>query len=339
LGDFVEAKKVSKERRFQLHETVGPYSKELKSHLGDEAANCVEVIADAMWSEYKDEIDFGVQLTLHKYMPVKSGLGSSAASCVATTRALSEMLLPKIAVPRTAKNNFMMRGEREVSGHFYPDNIVPSYWGGFHILDQQWQEKIQVPDFYTVVFLNGQTQEHAPEGQDAFIRDIADTGQKRNELNNFFERLLDSNPGTLSKAHKIDKLLNYLRFQSRNAARLMHSLHAKNIPLFGEIISSQEDNFLFEARDKFTHRETIWKIAQKAGACGCAISGSGPSIFAITESKQQALDIRDAVRAHSQFSRSLWLISSVNNEGSKKISSVEKFLRENSSFHNFWTDV
>lgn len=333
LGDFVEAKKVSREHRFQLHKIEGPYAAELQSHLSEDKPNCVDVIAEAMWSEFKDEVDFGVQLTLYKYMPVKSGLGSSAASCVATTRALCEILSPNISISETAKNNFMMRGEREVSGHYYPDNIVPSYWGGFHILDQQWQERVRVPEFYTVIFLNGQLQKESHNGENTFVRDIADTGQKRNELYGFFESILDSQ---LSKAHKTDRMLNYLRFQSRSAARLMHSLQAKNIALFGEIISAQQDNFLFDARDKFTHRKDIWDIAKAAGALGCAISGSGPSVFAVADNHQAALKVRDAVRAHPKFSRALWLISSINAEGSKKVTSVDQFVKENSNNHNFW---
>jgi homoserine kinase len=337
LGDFVEAKKVERSKGIVLKEIQGPYSAELKSHLDrGKAVNCVDVIAEAIWSEHKEKFDFGIELTLHKCMPVKSGLGSSAASCVAATRAILELINDKVTLTRVEKNNIMMRGEREVSGHYYPDNIVPSFWGGFHIISQDWQEAISPPDFHTVVFLNGQTSRDT-EGRDVFVRDIADTGEKRNELYKFFDSFV--NDRDIADGRKVDRFLNYLRFQSRNAARLVHALYAKDTRLVGEIISNQEDNFLFDARDRFTRRAAIWALVREAGGLGCAIAGSGPSIFVITNSSASATAIREAVTSADQFAHCFWLISRVNKTGSQIISSIEDFKAEHSANHNFWPPV
>lgn len=333
LGDFVEARKVDRSNGFVLKDIVGPYAQELRDTIQQTGnKNCVEVVAQAMWSEYNSKCNCGIELTLHKYIPLMSGLGSSAASAVATTKAILEILEIDDKEDRLKTNNFMMEGEREVSGHYYPDNIVPSYWGGFHIISQNWQENVNIPDFYTVVILNSDKSD-ITEKNLAGGRDRSDTGEKRDELLEFFKTIVN---GGVSQEQKIEKILHYMRFQARNAARLIHALHQRDVKLFGSILSETDDSFLADARDGSTNREAISAIAYDAGAFGCSISGSGPSIFMITDTEAGAQRIRDAVLADPKFSNAYWLISNVNNVGSITISSVDEYVASNSFSHNFW---
>ena len=71
----------------------------------------------------------GVEIELHKKLPLGSGLGSSAASSVASAFAINELfdrpLTPEELIP------FTMEGERVACGAAHADNVAPAMVGGF----------------------------------------------------------------------------------------------------------------------------------------------------------------------------------------------------------------
>ena len=71
----------------------------------------------------------GVSLTIHKGLPLASGIGSSGASAVAAVVAANELL------GRPASLDLLlacaMAGEQVGCGAAHPDNVAPSLYGGF----------------------------------------------------------------------------------------------------------------------------------------------------------------------------------------------------------------
>src|SRR3954463_13136553 len=76
-----------------------------------------------------DRTDIGLDIELHKKMPIGSGLGSSSASTVAGLFAIKTLLGddtdPLKILP------FAMKGEEMACGHGHADNVAPALYGGF----------------------------------------------------------------------------------------------------------------------------------------------------------------------------------------------------------------
>lgn len=90
-------------------------------------------------------LDLGVALELHKGMPAGSGLGSSAASAAAAVVAMVELL--GLDLPRAALLEACIDAEAVVSGR-HADNVAPSLFGGLVLIRRldplEWTE-IPVP--------------------------------------------------------------------------------------------------------------------------------------------------------------------------------------------------
>jgi len=74
----------------------------------------------------------GIDIELHKKMPLGSGLGSSAASAVAGVVAANELLGNPL--PTKELLPFAIAGERVASGSVHADNVAPSLLGGFILI-------------------------------------------------------------------------------------------------------------------------------------------------------------------------------------------------------------
>jgi len=73
-----------------------------------------------------------VKLTLHKNIPVSSGLGSSACSVVATLAALNEFY--QNPLNDTKLLALMGKLEAKISGSLHYDNVAPSFLGGLQLM-------------------------------------------------------------------------------------------------------------------------------------------------------------------------------------------------------------
>src|SRR6478752_4791603 len=71
----------------------------------------------------------GISLTIHKGLPLASGIGSSGASAVAAVVAVNELL--GRPAPMDMLLECAMRGEQAGCGEVHPDNVTPSLHGGF----------------------------------------------------------------------------------------------------------------------------------------------------------------------------------------------------------------
>ncbi len=231
---------------------------------------------------------FGIKMTLEKKMPLGSGLGSSAASSAAAIVAVNT-LMPK-PLAKFALLRFVAEGERKAAGSPHADNAAPSLLGGlwlirsYHPLDC-----ISIPIRNSIVWVV--VHPHL----------IVKTRAARSIL-----------PAEIP-------LRSAVR-QWGNVSGLTAGLIAGNPGLVGKCV---EDVIVEPARSRLIAGfEEVKHAAISAGAFGCSISGSGPSMFAVASSGQTAKKIGRAMA--SAFRRTAGVgsevyISKVNMDGTKVI--------------------
>src|SRR5699024_1624404 len=76
--------------------------------------------------------DIGVNIHLHKRMPIGSGLGSSAASTVAGLHAINQLM--ENPLPQKELLPFALAGEELACGQGHADNVAPALLGGFVLI-------------------------------------------------------------------------------------------------------------------------------------------------------------------------------------------------------------
>lgn len=89
------------------------------------------------------DLDFGFELSLHKGIALGSGMGGSAASCVAALVA-ANALLPQ-PLSREALYRFALDGEAVASGSRHGDNLGPMLLGGLVLATSERLLRLHVP--------------------------------------------------------------------------------------------------------------------------------------------------------------------------------------------------
>jgi homoserine kinase len=245
-GDFVVA---SRQERPGLL-----FSLDSKSHdvPGQAEQNVAAHVALLMLEELKPP--FGVRMTLHKRMPIGSGLGSSAASSVASAVGVNALLTKPLKKKDLLR--FVVEGERMASGSPHADNVAPSLLGGVCLIRSYEPLDVEsIPIRNRIVWVA--VHPHL------FVR----TEEARNVL-----------PETVS-------LKSAIR-QWGNVGGLVAGLLTGNATLVGKCV---EDVIVEPARAHLVPGfYEVKKAALDAGAFGCSLSGSGPSMFAVAPSQTQA---------------------------------------------------
>jgi len=197
----------------------------------------------------------GVELEVHKKMALGSGLGSSAASAVASVFAFNKLIgagLSKIELL-----SFALEGEKLTCGGTpHADNVSACLYGGFVI--------VRSLDPIDVVNINTPDDLHCTIVHPHIEINTADT------------RKILRKQIQLSDAVK----------QWGNVAGLVAGLTSGDYGLIGR---SLEDFIIEPIRSILIPGfDEMKKAAIDAGALGCGISGSGPSVFAFSTSKNIA---------------------------------------------------
>lgn len=213
------------------------------------------VVSPALMSmQEKLGIDNGIRITFLKKINPGSGIGSSAASSVAAVYGLNmlhgEPFTKRELIP------FALEGEKLVSGSVHADNVAPCMLGGFTIVrSYNPLDIIEIPfpaDLYCTVVHPGIT---------------VNTRDSRNVL-------LKENP------------LHDTVTQTGNAASLVAGLILGDLGLIGrslvDVIAEPRRKGLIPGYDEVRH------AALSAGSLGCNISGSGPSMFALSADREVA---------------------------------------------------
>ncbi len=280
-GDIVTAKRTLEPGLiFRLHQG----STDVPGDLNNIAAHVAQLLLNECHP------NFGAMVTLHKKMPIGSGLGSSGASCAAAAVAVNALLTRPLAKQDLLA--FAVEGERLASGSPHADNVAPSLLGGaclirdYHPLDVV---KLPITNiFYWVV---------------AHPHMIVETRAAR-------EILPTSLPLSL-----VTTQMGYL-------GGLVTGLIIGDGLLVG---SSLKDNIAEPKRAPLIPGYDQVKIAAlHAGAIGFSISGSGPSVFAITTSLATARKVAQAIKRTFQQEAGLTstlYVSKINQQGTKIIGS------------------
>jgi homoserine kinase len=234
------------------------------------------------------EVTRGVTLTIHKGLPLASGIGSSGASAVAAVVAANELL--GRPAPMTLLLECAMAGEFAGCGSIHPDNVTPSLYGGF-ILARSAQPpdivRLPVPDGLSCAVLHPHLQ--------------IETGAARKLL---------GDQVALKDATR----------QWANVGALVAALHTSDMALLSR---SLVDHIAEPKRASLLPGLAgIKAAAVAAGALGCSLSGSGPSIFALAASLEIAQAAGDAMKrcfdAISNVGSDVW-VCPVGRQGARVI--------------------
>lgn len=203
---------------------------------------------------------YGFALTLEKGIPLGSGLGGSAASCVAALVAASALL--DAPVPREALYAFALEGEAVSSGSRHGDNVGPMLLGG--VVMATATRLIPLP---------------APDGLHAVVvhpDQVLETRRSRAALAEPYP-LHDVVTHSAHLAQFITGLLRGDLALIREGLRdvLVEPRRAALIPGFAAVKAAALDH----------------------GALGASISGAGPSVFAWFASRHAAEAAAPAMRS------------------------------------------
>ena len=210
----------------------------------------------------------GVELTIAKGLPLSSGLGGSAASAVAAVVAVDALIGARLPIDTLLACAF--EGERLGAGSAHADNIAPCLYGGFVLV-----RRASPPDIVRLP---------VPHGLTAVVvhPDLEIETAKARAL------LGDSVP-----------LADAIR-QWANLGAFVDALHRGDFALLSR---SLEDAIAEPRRAPLVPGLTaIKQAATDAGALGCSLSGSGPSLFALCRgletAERVAASMAHAVKQH-----------------------------------------
>ncbi|MCA1586132.1 MAG: homoserine kinase [Acidobacteria bacterium] len=204
----------------------------------------------------------GVALTVHKGLPLASGVGSSAASAVAAVVAVNELFGRPASLEVLLE--CAMAGERAACGAAHPDNVAPALYGGFVLARAAAPPdivRLPVPAHLACAVLHPHME--------------IETGAARALLG-------DAVP--LGAAIK----------QWANLGGLVAGLFTADL---GLIARSLVDHVVEPRRAALVPGfRAVQQAALGAGALGCSLSGSGPSIFALCDALPSAQRVGEAMR-------------------------------------------
>jgi homoserine kinase len=205
----------------------------------------------------------GVALRIRKGLPLSSGLGGSAASAAAAVVAVNALIDGKASIDTLVR--CALEGEGLGAGGAHPDNIAPAICGGFVLVRHPNPPdivRLPVPAGLTVVVVHPDL-----EIETARARALLGT--------------------TVPLADAIR--------QWANLGALVHGLHVGDFAL---ISRSLEDSIAEPRRAPLVPGlAAIKRAAIDAGALGCSLSGSGPSIFALCRDRSIADRVAPAMTA------------------------------------------
>lgn len=198
--------------------------------------------------------DQGIDIYLDKKMPLGSGLGSSAASSVAAIYAINELL----GNPKKLEDllPYAMEGERVACGAAHADNVAPGLYGGFVLIrsyDPLDVIRLKTPHELYATLVHPHIEVNTKDAREILRKQIY---------------LKDSVK------------------QSGNVAGLITGLLTSDYDL---ISRSMHDHIVEPIRSiLIPGYDEVRNAAMEVGALGSGISGSGPSIFALSNQQEIA---------------------------------------------------
>jgi homoserine kinase len=227
----------------------------------DPSKNVASVAGLALLKETPSE--FGFQIDIDKKIKPGSGIGSSAASAAGAVFGINELL----GNPYTRKEliRFAMVGEAIASGAAHADNLAPVLLGGFTLVRSNVSlDVIKLPNPSQLV---------------------ATIIHPKIELKTLHSRAILKETIPLNKAIE----------QWGNLGGLISALYTDDYELLSR---SLEDKIIEPYRAMLIPKfEETRQAALNAGALGSGISGSGPSIYALSKGRETAEKVGSAMES------------------------------------------
>lgn len=227
--------------------------------------NTASIAAKALWNDYGD--GSGVLLNIHKGVPLQSGMGSSAASAVAATVAVNALL--GTPLPAEQLLSYALVGEQYASGGLHADNVAPSLLGGMIFCPRVLLPdaiRLPVPKGVSVALIH-------PELQ-------VNTAHARKKL---------------AKGYSLEQWLS----QQGYLGGFIAACASGDIDMIGRTL---KDVIIEPQRASVVPCfDAVKEAADRSGALGFSLSGSGPSMFALCRDN----DAQNIAMAMQQASRSL----------------------------------
>ncbi len=230
-----------------------------------------------------------IELELKKNLPLSSGMGSSAASAAAALAAANELFGKPCNKMELV--NFAIEGERVACGSAHADNAAPAMLGNFVLI-----RSYNPIDLITI-----------PPPDNLFCT----LSHPHIEVRTAYARSVLPRTVSLKTATE----------QWGNVGALISGLLTSDYELIGrslvDVIAEPKRALLIPGF------YAVKNAALEAGALGCSIAGSGPSIFAFSSSPETAAKVGEAMQnaflnIRENLQSDIW-ISPVCKEGAKVI--------------------
>lgn len=248
LGDVVSVEESKDGINFNI---IGKWKNKLPADFKD---NIVYKCAKHYIENFGSKIKSGLSITLEKNMPIGSGLGSSASSIVAAVCAFNNFF----ANPLNNKQMIELMGvlEGSVSGSVHYDNVAPSFLGGIQMMLES-PEKIcdSIPHFKNWFWIV------------AYPGISLSTAKMRSLLPDSYKR---------------DVMIDY----GRNLGGFIHASYSNDEAL---AIAMLKDVVAEPFRSSsIPGYENARKALSELGCLTTGISGSGPTLFSISDNIETA---------------------------------------------------
>lgn len=235
----------------------------------------------------KSDYDGGFEIEIDKRIKPGSGIGSSAASSTGAVWAMNELLGRPFSNLELVQ--FAMQGEKLASDVAHADNVAPAIYGGFTLVRSY--EPLDIIPIPTPSELYATVIHPQIEVKTSDSRKILKT--------------------TISMQQGIR--------QWGNLGGLVAGLFQNDYDLIGR---SLQDHIVEPIRSILIPSfDDIKRNAVKAGALGSGISGSGPSIFALSKGEKIAQKVAESMKeTYQNIGVDFDIhVSKVNSQGVKKI--------------------
>ena len=204
----------------------------------------------------------GFEIEIYKKIKPGSGIGSSAASSAGAVWAINKLLDTPFTKLELVK--FAMEGEKLASQVAHADNVAPAIYGGFTL--------VRSYNPLDIVAINSPEQLFATVIHPQIEIKTADS-----------RKILKT---TISLENGIK--------QWGNLGGLVAGLFTEDYDLIGR---SLEDHIIEPLRSILIPGfDEVKYRAVKSGALGCGISGSGPSIFALSKGEETAQKVAETMK-------------------------------------------
>ena len=248
--------------------------------------NVAGVALKALMEEYGKKIGFNV--IVHKNIKPGSGLGSSAAGSAGAVVAANHLLNDHFTKEDLIR--FAMNGEKLATGVKHADNVAPCIYGGITLVRSVFPLDIislAAPNLYITV-VHPQIEVKTADARQILRKEV--------------------------------QLKNAIK-QWGNIAGLVAGILKNDIPLIGR---SLEDVIIEPVRSILIPGfDDVKKKSKEAGALGGGISGSGPSIFMLSENETIAKEVEQVMTAiyAAMAIEYKTYVTSINPQGVKILSS------------------